>query len=66
MLHQFKIKSGMLDDFITLSIGGDNELLEITESIMIKILKSTLNDNTTYLFNSFIIAQPYSLMLLLF
>ena len=34
----------MLDDFTTLSIRNDNELLEIKESIMIKTLKPTLNN----------------------
>ena len=39
--------TGMLDDFATLSMGGDNELLESKKCIMIKTLKPTLNDNTT-------------------
>lgn len=40
--------TGTLDDFTTMSMGGDNELLEIKENIMITILKSILNDNKTY------------------
>ena len=36
--------TGMLDDFTTLSMGDDNGLLEIKESIMIKTLKPTLNN----------------------
>ena len=40
----------MLDDFTTLPMGGDNELLEIKESIMIKILKPTLNDKRKYFY----------------
>ena len=35
------------DDFTSLSLGGDNELLEIKECPMIRTLKPTLNDNTT-------------------
>lgn len=40
--------TGTLDDFTTMSMGGDNELLEIKENIMITILKPILNDNKTY------------------
>lgn len=38
--------TAMVDDFATLSMRGDKELLEIKERIMIKILKPLLNDNT--------------------
>ena len=40
--------TGTLDDFTTMSMGGDNELLEIKENIMITILKPILNDKKTY------------------
>ena len=36
---------GTLEDFTILSIGGHNNVLEIKESIMIRTLKPTLNDN---------------------
>ena len=56
--------TGRLHDFTKLSMGGDNELIEIKECIMIKTLKPTLNDSTTSkelsLFNSLIIVQSYS------
>ena len=56
--------TGTLDDFITLSMRGDNELLEIKESITIKLPKPTLNDNKTskelFLFNWLIIVHSYS------
>ena len=52
MVNASKIKRHILmnkhtDDFTSLSLGGDNELLEIKECPMIRTLKPTLNDNTT-------------------
>ena len=44
-----------LEDFKVLSIGGHNNILQIKESIAIKTMKPSLNDNTTsrelFLFN---------------
>ena len=39
--------TAMLGDFTKFSMEGDNDLLEIKESIMFKTSKPTLNDKTT-------------------
>ena len=50
-------QTGLLDSFTTLSMGGDNELIEIKECVMIKTLKLTSyitqhQRNHFYLINS--------------
>ena len=56
-------QTGLLDNF-TMWMGGDNELIEIKECVMIKTLKLTSYDNTTlkksFLFNWLIIGHSYS------
>ena len=57
-------QTGLLDNFTALWMGGDNELIEIKECVMIKTLKLTSYDNRTskksFLFNWLIIGHSYS------